>query len=1213
MKFLPLLFLFVISLHVNSAELDSVSLITPVSYKINSSMPANVTSQLLASAAATFKIDIEKKVTSKIAPFSKDLEKYFPKKGELDSFVKTIVQEGIKTKLPVVNDANLIGFYKYLGNNLIGKIADKILEKEGIADAARRALWVDKLTAPFNNCVNTSHNSQFDANHCIDALTSSLVPNIGSGIVYELSRASLNSSLPAADRTPFNIGQAANYKVCIDKVKPSPSETAACTSEVYKIAPNFDQSPTKMTGEQIMFFDACVARLKFSSDNVMSCALGSMKTGVSKVTNLSFSKTVDEKASTSASSALIKKAVWSTFEPCIQKVGSTNTTASFTEQFMVCIDKLAQNTGSQIVMDKITSTGAIKDAFTADDVKKLAQDKSAQFAKCAEEQRVKGARKDGMLDIDRCENGVTNEITYKVVAETLRASARDSIKADKSQSSKIGNEGVQLLDKCWSANQTQTARESCLRKTIVSFSQIIAKIKLNEAIPENMPGKANLAKLSVTELAACVEKELPANISESNDMSKKLDGCSGKLTHNVALKVADFQIRDTAKGNLSEDQANILVKKLVEKEFADCIGTIPSEFQIILCSDKLTVEAAAEISDLSFTKEVKDYLVKSGGMKALNVTQTQVDNFLNGLSKSNSECLKLKLAGPIMNQVNACIKGSIKKIAFFFGDIQFNKSIGSMYAGKDAEKKVVEVKFKKSLGDCLALKDAANFSISDFTKNLYTCSDKVSASTTLVVGADQVNSSLENFLKDRPGMNLKSKRDSIRSSILGNFKSCLDKATNQATCIDSLKKDATTQIVLNYGRIEIKSQINADQTPTALLPTENALSKCTNSKLEGDALTEHLDICTKDFALGFAKELGTLKLNYLLKQALGTNEFEKQKKDIEASIDSYTKCLLGLKRFSMNDGLTDKLSICTDQLTNRGMAIVRSNINNWMTTDQKDAATTMIKQEFANLLPCLSALIPASPFSQNLSGNVDSTIKPIAAMLAHYIEYNPESAKETLDVIIKKFSIDFNDVAATKKAKKELLDFLYEHNGLDQFIKAMVRGTVKDSLIGIPEKDIPNDLRAILLKKENFEVIFNSPDGKKIKELVMDKLLKPALLENDVKTDVLKTSMEAIKDNVVKLLINSPNFGEQAIKLSIQKQINDMNGVTKFFAKALYGGQSLNWDKVRLTPEGIKAEEYIKENVLTPKFKGVIQSTAEQKKVNDEAEKLVKKAVKSFG
>jgi hypothetical protein len=1172
MKRLLTIVLILMSFQISAEELDSIELVTPLSYDKPSSTMQTVKSKIIAGAASTFNIDIEKKVLSKILPYKSDLLGYFSSEAELNLFLTSTIQEGIKANLGEISDANLISFYGYLGNNLIGKLADKILAKEGVTDAARRNLWIKKLVAPFNACVDKSTNSQYDASHCIDALTASLVPSTGVGLVYELSRSSLSGNLPTSQRTPFNIEQANLYKDCIVTTKATASD-------------------------------------------VKRCALSSMRTGVLKVTDLSLTKTIQEKASSKAKANEIKKSVWPSFDSCAGKVGAdANSKTSYTDQFMGCIDNLVQTAGSQLVLDKITNTPAIAGAFANEEVKKMATEKSAQFKLCAETQKKKGAKKDGMLDISPCENAITNEVTYKVVSQTFKKTATTSLKSDHDQAIKVGGEGVKLLDQCWNNKQSPEARESCLKKSILSFSQEVATLKLDQAIPADMPGRNELNKSSVNTLAQCLEKELPSNISESNDLSIKLDGCTGKLTKSVAMKVADFQIRSTAGDGLTKEATDALVKDLVHGEFAKCIGEAPNDETLEKCSNALTKKAAKQIAEASFIKEVNAYLQSAGGLKALGVTEDQVNGFLDDLNKTNKNCIDQKTTGVVMDQVNSCIKRSVKKIAFFFGDIQFNKSVGNMYAGRDDDKKLVEVQFKKTLGECLENKDGKEFSINDYTKNLYTCSDKVSASMSIIVGTDQIDTSLNQYLKDRPGIDLKEKRESIRAKLLGNFKTCMTSGSKQSGCIDTLKKEATQTIVVNYGRVETKVQMNADKTPSQLRPVEDKFMACTDSKLEGDALAAKLDDCTKDFALDFARALGSLKLNYLLKQTLGTDEFNAQKKDIDASLDKYNQCLDDLKSVKMSDGLTEKLTVCTDGLTNRGMNLVRSNINSWMSTDQKDAATVMIKQEFSNFLPCLSTLLPTSPYSQQLQANVESNVKPLANLLSHYIEYNPENAKQTLDGVIKKLSVDLNDVAASAKAKRELLDFLYESGGLDQFLKAIVRGTVQDALVDVSEKDVPTDLRNILLKKENFEEIFNLPEGAKIKDAVMQKLLKPALIEGtNMSGEPFKSNMNGIKDNVVKLLINAPSFGEQAIKMSIQKQISDMSGVTKFFAKTLYGGDSLQWEKVRLTPEGKIAEAYIKSSVLEPKFKGETQSATETKKAMETAEELVKRAVKKYG
>ena len=1175
MKFLLTILMTGLSLASHSAELDPVKLITPTPYDRPSSFNQYIKSKAQAKIADTLNLNIQKMVTDKIKPFEKDLSTYFPKAGELDVFVKNIANEGIKLHLtPDVTDSNLISFYGFLGNNLIGKIADKVLEKEGIADPARRALWVNKLTYPFNNCITKSLNALYDASHCIDALAASLVPSSGIAIVYELSKASLNSSLPTAQRTPFNIEQAAAY-------------------------------------------NTCYAKSAKSASDVKGCALAVMKSGVVKVTDLTLTNTITGKASSKTAAASIKNQVWPTFNSCTNQVGANSASkTTLSDQFMNCIDELVANTGSLIVQDKITTTPMVLGLFPQAEVKKLALEKSVQFKKCTQEQKAKGAKKDGMLDTDPCENSITNEITYKVVSATFRDTARSSIKDNKAQAVQVGNEGVAILDKCWDNKQNSASREACLKKSIVSYSQNVAVIKLDGAIPKTMPGRDDLSKVSVAELSKCLDKELPTNISESNDMSSKLALCTGRLTRNVALKVADYQIRDTAKGNLSEKDTEQLVDNLVSKEFAACIGNTPDDEALEKCGDALTVKAAKHIAEISFHKEVYAYLESSGGLKALNLEKADVTKFLTELNKSNRECIDKKSNGPTIEHVNLCIKGSVKKIAFFFGDIKFNQSIGDMYKDREADKNEVAAQFKKNLSECLDLKNGKEFSISDYTANLNACSDKVAGATTLSVATDQIDTAINSYMKDRPGMELKEKRESLRTELLGNFQNCMaSKGANQNGCIDTLKKESTKSIVLNYGKIETKTQLNADRTPAALRPVEDSFISCADSKLAGEALAIHLDECIKGFALSFAKELGTLKLNYLLKQTLGSSDYDKQKLSIDDSINKYHACIDDLKKFSMNEGLTDKLTVCTDALTNRALAIVRSNINTWMTSEQKDAATVILKQEFSAFLPCLSALLPASPYSQQLQSNIDSSVKPLAILLAHYIDYNPENAKQTLQGIISKLSVDLSDVAQTQKAKVELLDFLYQSGGLDQFLKAIVRGTVKDAIGGMSEKDVPPDLRAVLLNKKSFEEIFNTPEGSRIKDAVMEKILKPTLLENaDLKGVAYKANMDIIKDKVIKLLVNAPSFGEKAISMTVQSKMNEMNGFTKFIVKNFIGSKdSLDWEKVRRSPAGIEAETYIKEQVLIPKFRGDAVTSEQEKQSMKQAEDLVTAAVKAYG
>lgn len=1152
-------------------DIQNIQLITPVSYTKESKSGEDFKSKFQAGAASLLDIDIRKKVLEKINPHANDLVPYFANRNEFNNFVNQVITTGINQNLKEVSDANLIKFYGHLGNNLIAKFADRILSSQGVQSSARRNLWTAKLTAPFNNCIKNSSNSQYDANHCIEALTSSLVPSIGIAIVYEMSVANLNSSLEPQERNSFNLERVNQYKSCL---------------------------PAKV-----------------SSDSVMKCAINSMRTGIQKVTDKSLTKTIEKTASSSNQAKIIKNQVWPAFSTCSNKVGANPKVKSdLTVEFTRCIDSLVIETGSKLVDDKISNTTSIKEALGNKQAAQLALSKAQDFKACASIQQKNNKRAEGMLDISPCENKVTNEVTLQVVSSTFKKTAADSFKDNSKQATQIGNDGIKILNSCWNNTQSAQKREDCLKSSIIKFSQNIAGAKLELAIPKEMSSRTKLKSSAINNLAACLNKELPSNISEANNLTARIDKCSGEVTKYVALNVAEYQVRDTAKENLDKKEVNKLVNEHVKGTFANCIGKNPSDSELEKCGDLLTSKAAIEITGKSFDKEVNAYLQKAGGAKALGLTQKDVNLFIKKLTTENTACVNKKSNAEAMDKINSCVKESIKKIAFFFGEAQFDQNTNEIYKNRAADKALIEKNFKSSLDKCLSQKDAKKFSIEDYTQNLYTCADSVSQTTTRSVVLDQINNSINEYIKDRPNLNNENTRTSVRNILTTSFDTCARaNAKDINKCVDDIKKEATTSIVLNYGRIETQAQLTTQALPKELRPVEEQFMACTKTDKKGEELAKYLDECTKSFALNFARALGTLKLNYLLNQALGTADYNKNKPTISNVINKYEACLNDLKQYSMNDGLTDKLTICTDALTNQGMSIVSNNVSSWMTNEDKDVATQKIKNDFANFLPCLSALLPSSPYNPQMQENVDSILKPVALLLAQYIEYNPENAKQTLSSIINNLSVDLNDVSSTYKAKADLLDLIYKNGGLDQFLKAVIRGTVIDGLKEVSTNDIPKDVRDILLSKNNFETIFNSPDGSKIKEQIMNDLLRPGLLEGkDLASPEMAAKIDQVKGNVIEVLINAPSFGEEILKKGIQVQINQLGGMTKFFAKSLYGGNSLDWEKVRLTPNGKKAEDYIREKVIIPKFKGQVISEEEMKKIMAEAKSLVTKGVKGY-
>ena len=166
----------------------------------------------------------------------------------------------------------------------------------------------------------------------------------------------------------------------------------------------------------------------------------------------------------------------------------------------------------------------------------------------------------------------------------------------------------------------------------------------------------------------------------------------------------------------------------------------------------------------------------------------------------------------------------------------------------------------------------------------------------------------------------------------------------------------------------------------------------------------------------------------------------------------------------------------------------------------------------------------------------------------------------------------------------------------------------------MPDSFLPKQLKDSLVSRENFDAIFQGAEGKKIKDAVLNQLINPIIIDGkSASSPEALVNMAEITNQVTKLLINSPHFGEKIIASQVQGSLDNIGAVKGFFVKVFYGGpNALNWQKVRQTPEGQIAENYIKENIMTPKFKMITVSPKESEKRNKEAERLVSVAVKKY-
>lgn len=1153
-----------------SSSIDGVSVITPVSYAVDSKWGDTLKSKSLLALANMAGKDVKKEVLEKLKPYESSLLKYFPSQKEYNTFINATLDQGISTHLQKINDPNMKAFSKYLGNTLMANIAARILDKEGIKNSSRKSAWIAKLLTPFNQCINSAKNAYYEGLHCVDALSSSLVPTIGSAIVFEKTNDNISSNLDPSKRQAFNLERVKQYQNCVGS----------------------SSSPEK----------------------VHQCALDSIRTGVIKVSDQELDKVLKSNIPNLIEQSHIKQKAMASFNKCSNSVGKTSSDVPLEKQFKNCIDQLLKEAGGLIVQNTIANNKSVIETMGAKEANQLASKESAKFESCVAELIKKRDAKgqSGLVDTSSCQNNAKSHVTLNVISNTLKDSAEEFI-PNKSMAKQVSDKSLDQLNKCWNPQADKNSQEACLKTTIIGFSKNIASIKLDSAIPSDIKEKNTIKNDSLVSLGSCLSNNLPKDITGSKDISSDISKCTEPLTINVAKAVATIQVKNSAKDKLTNAEIDSLIKSKVDKDFVSCLGKNPSDSQLNKCIDTLTKESAKVISRKSFDKEIDDFIKSNGGLTILSLSQNDVNKFRDSLNMSNESCIESQSKEKeIINHVNKCLKESIKKIALFLGEAKFNSSVASMYKDRPNEQKALASEFKSSFGKCLSSKDEANFSLDDYTKNISICSNQIEKSTTLKVAQDQVDSSLNNYLKDSGKLDNSQLRTNLRDQLLNDFKTCTAKSADTNSCVDNLKKSATKEIVINYGRIETKMQLNTEKMPEKISMVEGQFKECLNKTSSNAKLSEELDECIKYYALSLAQELGTLKFNNVITGAVGSDGFKQHESEINSILSGYVQCLDKLKPLKLSDDILNKITICTKSLETNGISFVSKTLSKWMSSENKSLANQDIKDSFAELIPCLTFLLPSSPVSSDLQENTDSILKPVAKLLGQYIDYNPENAKETLEGVLETIKVDLNNENETQQAKVDLLDLIYKNGSLDQFFKSFVRGEVLNAFKGVSHDEISEELKNSLTRKENFEQIFNSADGVKIKDTIFKDIIKPVLLNNkSISSPDMSAKIESIKNDVIKTLINAPTFGQELVRSNIQGQINQISGLKKFFAKTFYGKSSLDWDKLRNTPHGKAAEEFINEKILVPKFKGVEISPQEMAKITKQAEAMVTEAVKN--
>ncbi len=746
--------------------------------------------------------------------------------------------------------------------------------------------------------------------------------------------------------------------------------------------------------------------------------------------------------------------------------------------------------------------------------------------------------------------------------------------------------------------------------------QIINKPELKETFSPTEIFSISLE--SKNDFKDCLENLKAKNIREDGLLKNEI--CKNLVTNNVTYKAILKKFAVTSADSFKDDSILIQSQATEGKRLLDkCWDKNQTEVKRNQCLRKTIIAFAQSTANIKLNQSIPDELCSKNTLlkDSLNQLTTCLEN---QLTASPSEDKKLE------NKINKCKNQLTLKMAKIVSEESLKNKAAEIKMNPTQTDKLIQELVSSQFVSCLGTVPSEEI--------VNRCGSELKRKASLSLASFIFNEKAQGKI---PPEDIEKLNTSL---IKENFSQCLGSTPDDSKiteCSNTLTKEATKAITLASGKIQLKKVLNASIVPSVLIPVEESFIACIDKTSfpvpekkicikEETPIQETpspTDECVKQFAFDFAKSLGELKLLDLMKTILGNTDYLDQKPKFEDMISKYNTCLDEAKPYSLEGGFLNKMTECTNSLQNKGILYVSSTISSLMSNGEKDAATIMIKEDFSLLITCISDLLPPSPFSEKQKENAESLLRPVAQFLANYIDYSPGDAKRTIEDIIKILAKDLSETIKDEKGKEEakaklkaeLLDMLYQRGALDQFLKSMIQEEMKIGLKDIPEEELSEETRKYLLSKAPYESLFKSEEGKMIKDMAMEKILKPVLIGKlSMSSPLIDEAKKEVKARTTEILVNSSIVGGKIIKMGVQDKINKkLNIITKTLIKVAGKEKSVNWENVRSTPKGQAAEKFIRENIVMPKFKKLAISPEELKKAEDEAQRLVKEAIKSYG
>jgi len=541
----------------NGPSLDAIELLEPVPYHGGSRSTLGGLASSIGGKFFSPKMGTEqiRKVLQKYEdvllirqdPGSKEVSGFFTRK-ELNDLA-TGAGNLLVTRPNLTDGINLLT--TYVSANIINRVMST--KVKGAPD--RQEKWVHKLLGPLASCMDSA-GGPLQAMSCTDSFSEGLKLNIGLAILFELGHE--------------NFGQMVRENAEKSFLKENPKRKPGP-----EIGERAEKAFLKTLTDQYKY---CLRQLP----DVEGCILRMVRDATVEVAMPQVSATIAPEFKSEKRFRAASKLLENGFRKCLS---NTEDETGFGE----CVDRLTIESGKITIDENVLYHPSILETFPGEQMRReLSSKEQGVFERCAQEQK-RGKKRDGaVIAIDRCIDLVTNDLTYRVASDEIKASVAANFAPDPNpppgppnaeekriaEGNRVGlrratEASMAALDSCWRRDQNEAKREACLRSAVFKTASTIASIKIDiltdkEFVTEKPGEKAKYLKT----FESCITKRLPQNISKAKNIGDKLSSCATPLRRDAALGYSEFRLRKAAEKELETAVLNKVVKEEVKANFA---------------------------------------------------------------------------------------------------------------------------------------------------------------------------------------------------------------------------------------------------------------------------------------------------------------------------------------------------------------------------------------------------------------------------------------------------------------------------------------------------------------------------------------------------------------------------------------------------------------------------------------------------------------------